>query len=103
MVDRLFPLRRFVIVFWLGIAPELIDVLPNVLPFAADQLSLAREEGPTSATCLPFLAIVRPRGLDLVLEAMVHVVKQYPQARFVHGPIDQVLRVAAVMIPMPGT
>ena len=61
---------------------------------------LLGKKRPTSATCLPFLAIVLLKGLDLVLEAMVQVVKQYPQARLlVHGPIDQVLQAAAVDDP----
>ena len=84
-----------------GIAPELIDVVPNVLPFAADQLSLAREEEANLSHVFAFFGnCAPPKGLDLVLEAMVQVVKEHPQARLlVHGPIDQVLRVAAVDDP----
>ena len=84
-----------------GIAPELIDVVPNVLPFAADQLSLAREEEANLSHVFALIGnCAPPKGLDLVLEAMVQVVKEHPQARLlVHGPIDQVLRAAAVDDP----
>lgn len=84
-----------------GIAPELIDVVPNVLPFAADQLSPTRGQEANLSHVFAFFGNCAPsKGLDLVLEAMVQVVKEHPQARLlVHGPIDQVLRVAAADDP----